>query len=660
MAKWFYYNENNEKIEVTGGQLKGLAKAGVITPETMIETEDGKTAPARRVKGLTFVETSQLETLPPAPPAPAKPRPSIATAPVAAAQPVVAAPLDSTSTGTPSTGSLWMHWAFPFIPILSLIIWTVIRNNDPHANTHGKHILNAFCSLFIRRIVLGIVLIGNSIAVGIIINEFVGADDEFVPMLISGIISLLLLVYAIFVEIRAIVSAIKIGTAAGNGEVVPYKWAMCFFKTDQQSADTNDNNYSSQSKTGVFVFLGLIVFGTIIADGFIYYYSRHKAEVRAKEYAEKQERTQREFDERDERMRRESEQEKQRKIDEANAAKQAAEAKFLEAIEKAEKVPVFTGSSITQLPNAKAVFGSFIEYGTTFRSDKLPEPYRQSGNSGSVSSDIVLLEGTKFIFIGKTDYKLILDTLRKSKFDQFDPRAKDDVLRNYSIITGQGSRFRSNLIAASISAHKEQQIEMALTERGIIYNITKSVPTEKQGVFDVFLQAGFGGGQPCGVMLSDNFIRFYCNGSSPVQKKPSFSIRMFFDINVSPAALRAAAETFQTTGKRVPLPNRTTIEISTDGESPLGAQSFRVSNGGETIFDSGNVRFTESENTFGQRASLTLVNKDRDAILEAIYGSGESGFIFYGSDDRSRRSEMEPEHRERFKQMRELIQVIEQ
>ena len=54
MANWFYYNDKGEKIAVTGGQLKGLAKAGVITPGTMVETEDGKTAPAKKVKGLTF------------------------------------------------------------------------------------------------------------------------------------------------------------------------------------------------------------------------------------------------------------------------------------------------------------------------------------------------------------------------------------------------------------------------------------------------------------------------------------------------------------------------------------------------------------------------------------------------------------------------------
>ncbi|MDR0328793.1 MAG: ankyrin repeat domain-containing protein [Planctomycetaceae bacterium] len=64
MAKWFYNNENGEKIEVTGGQLKGLAKAGQITPDTIVETEDGKTAPARKVKGLTFVEAIPPEKQP--------------------------------------------------------------------------------------------------------------------------------------------------------------------------------------------------------------------------------------------------------------------------------------------------------------------------------------------------------------------------------------------------------------------------------------------------------------------------------------------------------------------------------------------------------------------------------------------------------------------
>ena len=56
MSTWFYYdNEGHKQGPITGGQLKGLAKAGQITPGTMLETEDGKATPARKVQGLTFV-----------------------------------------------------------------------------------------------------------------------------------------------------------------------------------------------------------------------------------------------------------------------------------------------------------------------------------------------------------------------------------------------------------------------------------------------------------------------------------------------------------------------------------------------------------------------------------------------------------------------------
>jgi len=55
MATWYYYNEKGTKIEVSGGKLKGLAKAGLITPDTIVETEDGKTARAGKVRGLTFI-----------------------------------------------------------------------------------------------------------------------------------------------------------------------------------------------------------------------------------------------------------------------------------------------------------------------------------------------------------------------------------------------------------------------------------------------------------------------------------------------------------------------------------------------------------------------------------------------------------------------------
>ena len=65
MAKWYYYNESSEKIEVTGSQLKWLAKNGKIAPGTLVETENGKKALAKQVKGLTFIATHLSETMPP-------------------------------------------------------------------------------------------------------------------------------------------------------------------------------------------------------------------------------------------------------------------------------------------------------------------------------------------------------------------------------------------------------------------------------------------------------------------------------------------------------------------------------------------------------------------------------------------------------------------
>lgn len=65
MVNCYYYNKSGEKISVTGKQLKELAQQGIVTPETVIETEEGKTAPAIKVKGLTFAETKQPETVQP-------------------------------------------------------------------------------------------------------------------------------------------------------------------------------------------------------------------------------------------------------------------------------------------------------------------------------------------------------------------------------------------------------------------------------------------------------------------------------------------------------------------------------------------------------------------------------------------------------------------
>jgi len=65
MSTWYYYDNDGQKQgPYSGGQLKWLAKNGKISSETVVETEEGKTAPARKVKGLTFIEAAQPKTSP--------------------------------------------------------------------------------------------------------------------------------------------------------------------------------------------------------------------------------------------------------------------------------------------------------------------------------------------------------------------------------------------------------------------------------------------------------------------------------------------------------------------------------------------------------------------------------------------------------------------
>jgi len=59
MSTWFYYDNNGQKQAATVEQLKELARQGGITPETVIENEAGKSAPAGKAKGLTFVTRPQ-------------------------------------------------------------------------------------------------------------------------------------------------------------------------------------------------------------------------------------------------------------------------------------------------------------------------------------------------------------------------------------------------------------------------------------------------------------------------------------------------------------------------------------------------------------------------------------------------------------------------
>lgn len=91
MAKWFYFDKSGSKIgPVESEGMRKLAESGLITPETVIETESGRQSTAGKIQGLVFSATQYepisrdepeeyfnpfstpnikiIETLPPPPP----------------------------------------------------------------------------------------------------------------------------------------------------------------------------------------------------------------------------------------------------------------------------------------------------------------------------------------------------------------------------------------------------------------------------------------------------------------------------------------------------------------------------------------------------------------------------------------------------------------
>ena len=65
MANWYFYDQNGYKIgPIKGRELKQSAQQGLITPETVVEDENGRTALAKQVTGLMFSETAQPKVVP--------------------------------------------------------------------------------------------------------------------------------------------------------------------------------------------------------------------------------------------------------------------------------------------------------------------------------------------------------------------------------------------------------------------------------------------------------------------------------------------------------------------------------------------------------------------------------------------------------------------
>ncbi|MCL2305752.1 MAG: GYF domain-containing protein [Planctomycetaceae bacterium] len=65
MAAWYYYDNNGNKIgPVRGRELKQLALQGTVTPETVLESSEGRILVAGNASHLTFAEAPPLEIVP--------------------------------------------------------------------------------------------------------------------------------------------------------------------------------------------------------------------------------------------------------------------------------------------------------------------------------------------------------------------------------------------------------------------------------------------------------------------------------------------------------------------------------------------------------------------------------------------------------------------
>ena len=91
MANWYYYTKSGEKIgPISSSTLKALTRQGLVTRETIIENQNGRSSAAGQVNGLTFPESAPPDKGNIAPPTTgeiygvASPKPSTPTRPSAA------------------------------------------------------------------------------------------------------------------------------------------------------------------------------------------------------------------------------------------------------------------------------------------------------------------------------------------------------------------------------------------------------------------------------------------------------------------------------------------------------------------------------------------------------------------------------------------------
>ncbi|MDR2437988.1 MAG: DUF4870 domain-containing protein [Planctomycetaceae bacterium] len=194
MTNWYYYDQTGQKCGPIDSQtLKTLVQHGIITNNTIVETETGKSDKAENVKGLDFLlHTSS------APPIyfdlPA----------VTPSSQVQNSSVEGTLLGMePNDYFMLMHLAgFVFFPA-AIVLWAIAKDKDSRADIHGKHIFNWLLSLLIYEVIGYILYL-------IIISFFV--------IMAQGVCSL----------VFSILAAVK----ASKGEIWKYPYSIKFFSTN--------------------------------------------------------------------------------------------------------------------------------------------------------------------------------------------------------------------------------------------------------------------------------------------------------------------------------------------------------------------------------------------------------------------------------------------
>ena len=132
---------------------------------------------------------------------------------------------------------MWMHLTWFLFPLVTLIIWSVVKDKNHDANIHGKNILNVFFTTCINlAIALVVIVISLAIPFGLAMHAEIRNDYSNTPLVVVlGIISGIVILTSIFmVIVRPIASSIEIAKAAEKGEILPYSWATEFYKTDHE------------------------------------------------------------------------------------------------------------------------------------------------------------------------------------------------------------------------------------------------------------------------------------------------------------------------------------------------------------------------------------------------------------------------------------------